>query len=155
MAARSSSEESLSPPRTPLLPRCRCSAASCSSATFSNATTFPFHRRSCCSSLLRGLSPDNTRWLSSFHQVGFEETPVSSNCFMNTQFLQRRRALQARIAEQHLSGVLSMNPASWYYLTGFTGEAGALVVSSKRVWLVTGGRLIFPGKEENVGLRGG
>src|SRR5229473_1116893 len=63
MAARSSSEESLSPPRTPLLPRCRCSAASRSSATFSNATTFPFHRRSCCSSLLRGLSPDNTREL--------------------------------------------------------------------------------------------
>jgi hypothetical protein len=36
---------------------------------------------------------------------------------MNTQFWQRRRALQARIAKERLSGVLSMNPASWYYLT--------------------------------------
>src|SRR5258707_11925230 len=72
---------------------------------------------------------------------------------MNTRFLQRRRALQARIAEQHLSGVLSMNPASWYYLTGFTGEAGALLVSSKGSWLVTDGRFTSQAKEETTGLR--
>src|SRR5216684_5504485 len=72
---------------------------------------------------------------------------------MNTQFWQRRRALQARIAKERLSGVLSMNPASWYYLTGFTGEAGALLVSSKGSWLVTDGRFTSQAKEETSGLR--
>ena len=72
---------------------------------------------------------------------------------MNTPFWQRRRALQARIAKERLSGVLSMNPASWYYLTGFTGEAGALLVSSKGSWLVTDGRFTSQAKEETSGLR--
>src|SRR5258708_27544091 len=74
---------------------------------------------------------------------------------MNTRFLQRRRALQARIAEKHLSGVLSMNPASWYYLTGFTGEAGALLGSSKRARPVADGRFTSPTKEKNSRGRGG
>jgi Xaa-Pro aminopeptidase len=68
-------------------------------------------------------------------------------------FLQRRRALQARIAEKHLSGVLSLNPASWYYLTGFTGEAGALIVSTKGSYFVTDGRFTAQAKEETSGLR--
>jgi Xaa-Pro aminopeptidase len=72
---------------------------------------------------------------------------------MQTPFLRRRRALQARIAGAHLSGVLSMNPASWYYLTGFTGEAGVLLVSSKGTWLVTDGRFTSQAKEETSGLR--
>ena len=61
--------------------------------------------------------------------------------------------MQTRIAEAQLSSVLSMNPASWYYLCGFTGEAGALVVSSKGTWLVTDGRFIAQAKEETSGLR--
>src|SRR5258707_13546232 len=72
---------------------------------------------------------------------------------MNTRFLQRRRALQARIAEKHLSGVLSMNPASWYYLTGFTGEAGALLVSSQRFRLVRDGPFSSQAKEETLRAR--
>ena len=61
--------------------------------------------------------------------------------------------MQARIAEAQLSGVLSMNPASWYYLSGFTGEAGALLVSSKGTWLVTDGRFTSQAKEETSGVR--
>jgi Xaa-Pro aminopeptidase len=72
---------------------------------------------------------------------------------MKTPFAQRRRALQARIAEKDLSGVLSMNPASWYYLTGFTGEAGALLVSAKGSFLVTDGRFTAQAREETSGLR--
>jgi Xaa-Pro aminopeptidase len=72
---------------------------------------------------------------------------------MKTLFAQRRRALQALISERRLSGVLSMNPASWYYLTGFTGEAGALVISSKGSFLVTDGRFTQQAKEESAGLR--
>jgi Xaa-Pro aminopeptidase len=72
---------------------------------------------------------------------------------MKTQFLQRRRALLTRIAGKQLSGVLSMNPASWYYLTGFTGEAGALLLSAKKSFLVTDGRFTAQAKEETSGLR--
>jgi Xaa-Pro aminopeptidase len=55
--------------------------------------------------------------------------------------------------ERRLSGVLSTNPASWYYLTGFTGEAGALLVSAKGSFLVTDGRFTAQAKEETSGLR--
>jgi Xaa-Pro aminopeptidase len=72
---------------------------------------------------------------------------------MKTQFLRRRRALQARIGEAQLTGVLSTNPASWYYLTGFTGEAGALLVSSKGTWFVTDGRFTSQAKEETSGVQ--
>jgi Xaa-Pro aminopeptidase len=72
---------------------------------------------------------------------------------MKTLFLQRRRALQARMSERRLSGVLSMNPANWYYLTGFTGEAGALLVSAKASFLVTDGRFTEQAKGETSGLR--
>jgi Xaa-Pro aminopeptidase len=68
-------------------------------------------------------------------------------------FLQRRRALQARITEKRLSGILSMNPASWYYLTGFTGDAGALLLSAKESVLVTDGRFTQQAKEETSGVR--
>jgi Xaa-Pro aminopeptidase len=72
---------------------------------------------------------------------------------MKTLFVQRRRALRARIDEKRLAGVLSMNPASWYYLTGFTGEAGALLVSTKGFFLVTDGRFTEQAKQETSGLR--
>ena len=72
---------------------------------------------------------------------------------MKTLFADRRRALQARLGEERLSGVLSTNPASWYYLTGFTGEAGALLVSAKGSFLVTDGRFTAQAKEEAAGLR--
>jgi Xaa-Pro aminopeptidase len=68
-------------------------------------------------------------------------------------FLQRRRALQARITEKRLFGVLSVNPASWYYLTGFTGDAGALLLSAKESVLVTDGRFTQQAKEETSGVR--
>ena len=72
---------------------------------------------------------------------------------MKTLFFQRRWELQARLAEKHLSGVLSMNPASWYYLTGFTGDAGALLLSANTSFLVTDGRFTSQAREETSGLR--
>jgi Xaa-Pro aminopeptidase len=72
---------------------------------------------------------------------------------MSSVFLQRRRALQAHIAGKHLSGVLSLNPASWYYLTGFTGEAGALFVTAGGTVFVTDGRFASQAKEETSGVR--
>ena len=72
---------------------------------------------------------------------------------MNAPFAQRRRALQARLAARRLSGILSMNPADWYYLTGFTGEAGALLISRSGSSFVTDGRFTVQAKEETSGIR--
>jgi Xaa-Pro aminopeptidase len=72
---------------------------------------------------------------------------------MNTTFAHRRRALQARIGARGLSSILSTNPADWFYLTGFTGEAGALIISQTRSALVTDGRFTVQAKEETSGVR--
>ena len=49
--------------------------------------------------------------------------------------------------------MLSTNAATWYYLTGFTGEAGALVVSLTGCTLVTDGRFTEQAKQETSGVR--
>ncbi|HET9318564.1 MAG TPA: Xaa-Pro peptidase family protein [Bryobacteraceae bacterium] len=72
---------------------------------------------------------------------------------MSSVFLQRRRALRARIAGKHLSAILSLNPASWFYLTGYTGEAGALLVTAAGAVLATDGRFTAQAKEETSGVR--
>ena len=72
---------------------------------------------------------------------------------MKTPFAQRRRALQSQLAAARLSGLLITSPASWYYLTGFTGEAGALVVSRRGAALVTDGRFVAQARQETSGIR--
>lgn len=72
---------------------------------------------------------------------------------MNKPFAQRRRALQAQLAARGLSGLLSLKPAEWFYLTGFTGEAGALIVSPTTCAFVTDGRFTVQAKEETSGIR--
>jgi Xaa-Pro aminopeptidase len=72
---------------------------------------------------------------------------------MKTSFAQRRRALQSQLAEQHLGSLLVTHPANWYYLTGFTGEAGALVVSRGGTALITDGRFMAQAREETSGVR--
>jgi Xaa-Pro aminopeptidase len=46
-----------------------------------------------------------------------------------------------------------MNPADWYYLAGFTGEAGALLISRAESALITDGRFTVQAKEETSGIR--
>src|SRR5258705_13592803 len=72
---------------------------------------------------------------------------------MKTRFSHRRRALQAQIAARGISGILSTSPADWYYLTGFTGEAGALIILRKGAAVVTDGRFTVQAKEETSGIR--
>lgn len=49
--------------------------------------------------------------------------------------------------------LLVTHPANWYYLTGFTGESGVLVVTPKGTTLVTDGRFRAQAKEESPGIR--
>ncbi|HSC46043.1 MAG TPA: Xaa-Pro peptidase family protein [Candidatus Acidoferrum sp.] len=62
----------------------------------------------------------------------------------------RHRTLQLRhlIREAAIDALLVTSPFDWYYLTGFTGEAGALIVSGNRTTLVTDGRFTVQAKEE-------
>ncbi len=57
------------------------------------------------------------------------------------------------MAARGLSGVLSTNPADGYYLTGFTGEAGALIILRKGAALVTDERFTVQAQEETAGIR--
>jgi Xaa-Pro aminopeptidase len=72
---------------------------------------------------------------------------------MNRPFAERRQGLHARMAVRGLFGLLATNPADWYYLTGFTGEAGALLISRTASTLVTDGRFTTQAKEETSGIR--
>jgi Xaa-Pro aminopeptidase len=72
---------------------------------------------------------------------------------MKTPFHQRRRALVARLLESQLDSLLITGPANWYYLTGYTGEAGALLLSRKETTLITDGRFTVQAREETAGVQ--
>jgi Xaa-Pro aminopeptidase len=72
---------------------------------------------------------------------------------MKTSFAQRRRALKAEIAQAKLDHLLVAKPANLYYLTGFEGDAGALVVSRAGVTLVTDGRYLVQARAETSDVR--
>jgi Xaa-Pro aminopeptidase len=75
---------------------------------------------------------------------------------MNNVFAHRRRQLQARLAEEKLDRLLITHPADWYYLTGFTGDSGALVISreaGKGAALVTDGRFVAQAGNETNGVK--
>jgi Xaa-Pro aminopeptidase len=72
---------------------------------------------------------------------------------MKTRFSQRRRALQAVFAQSKLDHFLVTKPANLYYLTGFTGDAGVLVISQGGASLVTDGRFMRQARKETSGVR--
>jgi len=72
---------------------------------------------------------------------------------MDAEHTKRRKAILAEIASRKLDCLLVTHPANWYYLTGFTGESGALVVSPDGATIVTDGRFTVQAKEETGGVR--
>src|SRR5207249_3254452 len=68
------------------------------------------------------------------------ETQVFPIAFMQTPYSQRAKNLQKLIRRQGLDCLLITGAADWYYLSGFTGEAGLLIVDSRGLTLVTDGR---------------
>ena len=71
---------------------------------------------------------------------------------MKTRF-ERLRRLISSLPAAKIDALLITKPTNWYYLTGFTGESGALVVSRKGATLVTDGRFIAQGRGETSGVR--
>ncbi len=67
--------------------------------------------------------------------------------------LHRRHLLTSEFSEAKIDSLLITSPANWYYLTGFTGGSGALVVSRKGTTLITDGRFTVQGRAEVSGVR--
>ena len=71
---------------------------------------------------------------------------------MDTRFDHRRSALLNLLGSSRVATLLVTRPANWFYLTGFTGESGALIVSKKGTTLVTDGRFMVQAKAEATGI---
>jgi Xaa-Pro aminopeptidase len=72
---------------------------------------------------------------------------------MKTPLHRRRHRLTANFSAAKIDALLVTNSANWYYLTGFTGESGALVMSPKGATLITDGRFMVQGGAEVSGVR--
>jgi len=72
---------------------------------------------------------------------------------MNTTFQSRRKALQERMGAEGLSSVVVTHPANWFYLTGFTGESGALVLTPSGAKIITDGRFTVQARQEAAGVK--
>jgi Xaa-Pro aminopeptidase len=72
---------------------------------------------------------------------------------MGMDYAKRRQALQKSLRPSKLDSLLVTHAANWQYLTGFTGESGALVVSPHGTTLITDGRFTLQAKEEARGVR--
>ena len=72
---------------------------------------------------------------------------------MKTLLQRRRHSLTASFSDAKIDTLLITSPANWYYLTGFTGESGALVASRKGASLITDGRFMAQGRAEAPGIR--
>jgi Xaa-Pro aminopeptidase len=72
---------------------------------------------------------------------------------MSSPFKSRRKALNQLISSATLDALVVTHPANWYYLTGFTGEAGVLIVSPGGATLITDGRFTTQVREETSSVR--
>jgi len=71
---------------------------------------------------------------------------------MSAKHSQRRRQAARALRQRGLDCLIVTHPANWFYLTGFTGESGALVVERSAATLVTDGRFTVQAREEARGI---
>jgi Xaa-Pro aminopeptidase len=67
---------------------------------------------------------------------------------MHTPYRARTSELRRALRASKLDALLVTSPANWYYLTGFTGEAGVLVIEPGATSLVTDGRFTVQAEQE-------
>jgi Xaa-Pro aminopeptidase len=72
---------------------------------------------------------------------------------MIPNYTKRRSAVAKELRALGLDCLLVTHPANWYYLTGFTGESGALVVTTGGTTLLTDGRFTVQAKNEATGIK--
>ena len=61
--------------------------------------------------------------------------------------------MRAQFKAAGVDSLLVTHPADWYYLTGFTGESGVLLVERSGVTIITDGRFTTQVGEETRGVR--
>jgi Xaa-Pro aminopeptidase len=72
---------------------------------------------------------------------------------MHTPHSIRSTKLRKLVQKHELDALVITNAADWYYLTGFTGESGVLLVDRKGMVLVTDGRFTVQAAEELNGVK--
>ena len=72
---------------------------------------------------------------------------------MTQTFIHRRRALQKLLEDSHLDALVVAYPADRYYLTGFTGDSGAVVVGLRGTTLITDSRFSIQAGKEAQGVK--
>jgi Xaa-Pro aminopeptidase len=73
---------------------------------------------------------------------------------MSSNYAKRRKAATEYLKERKLDCLLVTHAANWYYLTGFTGESGALILAEDGgATLLTDGRFTVQAKEETKGVK--
>jgi Xaa-Pro aminopeptidase len=71
---------------------------------------------------------------------------------MSDNYSKRRRELVHELKQRNLECLLVTRPANWYYLSGFTGDSGVLVVAPKTTTLITDGRFTTQARQESPGI---
>jgi Xaa-Pro aminopeptidase len=72
---------------------------------------------------------------------------------MKADYAKRRRAVRRELERRKLDGLVVTSAPNWYYLTGFTGESGAVVLSGTTTTLLTDGRFTLQAREETQGVK--
>jgi Xaa-Pro aminopeptidase len=72
---------------------------------------------------------------------------------MSEQYARRRREVVRELKRRELDCLLVTHPANWYYLTGFSGESGILVVTAEGTTLITDGRFTTQARQEAHEIR--
>lgn len=72
---------------------------------------------------------------------------------MSIPFTNRRKVLGQAIATAKLDALVITHPANWYYLTGFSGEAGTLIARKSSATLISDGRFTTQAREEAPAVR--
>jgi Xaa-Pro aminopeptidase len=72
---------------------------------------------------------------------------------MSDIYAKRRRSVARELKRRGLDCLLVSHPANWYYLTGFTGDSGVLLVGTGKTTLFTDGRFAIQAREEAPGIQ--
>jgi Xaa-Pro aminopeptidase len=72
---------------------------------------------------------------------------------MTHAFAERRKAVIQDLKRRRLHCLLVTHPANWYYLTGFTGDAGVLAITPGGTTLITDGRFTVQAGQQCPGIR--
>jgi Xaa-Pro aminopeptidase len=82
-----------------------------------------------------------------------EETSVSSLLFMETMIANRLKRVRHALEAAEANTLLETHPPNIYYLSGFTGDSGVLLVEPSSATLFTDGRFTIQAKQESPGIR--